>query len=212
MDKRVIAAMGLLAVLLALVLGYVTRPTTVPTPAPLPTPRVVAAPAPAPAPDRNTNASLRPIAPRDATQRPSREAAAAIPMEAADYQQTAKGGVPNEEKEEQRREYRCRTLQEQADLMDRLIVVGGGGTLQPEQRLSMVSRVATLGTRVYEEDENIRSGALDCGDSANTTDMSGATDFLARSREELDDLLSDQDMEEISQAIALFEGRLAPAE
>ena len=30
--------------------------------------------------------------------------------------------------------------------------------------------------------------------------------------EELDDLLSDQDMEEISQAIALFEGRLAPAE
>ena len=121
----------------------------------------------------------------------------------------AKGGAKNEEKEEARREYRCRTLQEQADLMDRLIVVGGGGTLDADQQKAMVSRVATLGTRVYEEDENIRSGSLDCGDDNSVTDMAGATDFLVRSRDDLSDLLSDQDREEIGQAIALFEGRMS---
>ena len=121
------------------------------------------------------------------------------------YQPLAEPAGLDEERAEARREYRCRTLQEQADLMDRLIVVGGARTLAPEQRLKMASRVATLGTRVYEEDENIRTGRLDCGDDGGVTNMTGATDFLVRARDELGDLLGDQDQEEIDQAIVLFE-------
>ncbi len=209
MDKRVIIAMGLAAIMFAVILALLTRPASEPT-------ETVSAPAPRPhvakAPVRTApKAATRVAQPLEVANPQPLEGGAASPKRPVgkpQYQTHAPGVPQTAAQEEARREYRCRTLQEQADLMDRLIVVGSGRTLQPDQRTKMVSRVATLGTRVFEEDENVRAGTLDCGDNA-TTDLTAASEFLERSRDELSDLLSDQDREEISQALRLFDGELA---
>jgi len=211
MDKRVIAAMGVAAALFALVMVFLGRPSTEPvetTPVTVserPKPRTSAAVAPRPEPaphDPLVVTHARPLG------EPG-EAGPGRPAGGPDFQPHAEAPVVDEAQQEARREYRCRTLEEQSDLMDRLIVVGGARTLEPEQRLKMASRVATLGTRVFEEDENIRAGLLDCGDGG-STNMTGASDFLVRARDELGDLLDADGHEELEQAIALFDSAPEP--
>ena len=211
MDKRVIAGMGVAAMVFALALVLFTRPSTEPV-APTALARPVAAAQPS---EQNRHA---PAAPADPGRPMVMERAQPLtgevhtpgrPQGTPNYEALGAGRPPGDERDEARREYRCRTLQEQADLMDRLIVIGGGRTLDPDRRLEMASRVATLGTRVFEEDENIRAGRLDCGDGG-VTDMGSASDFLVRTRDELGGLLDAQGTEELEQAISLFDGAAAP--
>jgi hypothetical protein len=103
---------------------------------------------------------------------------------------------------EAQRQYRCRALGQQSDLVDKLMVVGGGAGVDETQRADMVSRVATLSTRIFEEGEHLWSGDLSC-EGISQVNLGQAADFLAKNADELE--LDDKARTEINQALGVLD-------
>jgi len=103
---------------------------------------------------------------------------------------------------EARREYRCRALGQQSDLVDKLVVVGSGAGVNEAQRVNMVSRVAMLSTRIFDEGESLWSGELSC-EGISDVNLGRAADFLAGGADDLE--LDEKTRAEVEQALAVLD-------
>lgn len=202
MDRKVLALVGGLAVLFAVGLGFLLAPDTSVSPRPEAANGV-------PAPKR---ADYKPMPVGTPAVAPARPAVASqggapgrprtVPGVTPTVVPTALPKVGPEDLNEQQREYRCRALGQQADLIDRLVVIGSGGAVDDDQRSQMVSRVAQMSMRVYDEGEHLWSGALSC-DGISDVNLGQAADFLATMRDELD--LEDDIATEVEQALGVLD-------
>lgn len=203
MDRRILVVVALMAMGLALVLGWALMPavdTAPPAPAPvMPAPEVARAPVPAPVPV---------VRPKPV---PEQVAADGTP-ELKKYENSpgvVGGQSPIKPRAQQvetdpevKREYRCRALGQQADVLDKLVVIAGGGAVDEDQKLLMVSRIAELSTTVLDQGEDLWSGELAC-DDIRDVNLGGAADFLAQVRDEMD--LTEQGRQQIDQALSALD-------
>lgn len=199
MDRRVLIGVGLLAVVFAVGLGVLLAPDTE-----VPATPVVERPVE----QARTEHVPMPVGkPRPMPVRPATASAEGVPGRptAPVTPQVASTRLPPPDRalmNEQQREYRCRALGQQADLIDRLVVVGQGGAVDEGQRAQMVSRVAQMSMQVYDEGEHLWSGALSC-DGISDVNLGQAADFLARMRDELD--LDEKTETEVEQALGVLD-------
>jgi len=198
LDKRVLAAIALVAVVAGIAL---MRPAPgVESPAlpdaPDAAERRVAAAAAAPAPTRPR--PVLPTLPAD-----DREAPLPIRPDGTVRSNEAPSAAIRQPPQ-QSVEYRCRALGQQAELVDKLVVVGAGSAIDDDQRVKVLSRVAQLSARVYDEGAALRSGNLECGDIGGV-DLSSARDFLYTTRDQVADLMDEDQLAEIDQALMLIE-------
>lgn len=202
MDRRVLVAVAVGAALFAVALGVLFAPDTGTPPSSAPS---VAAGSGVVAP--RTPMATGPAVARRSPARPSgvgTPAATApdyIPPRAvasgASVVPPAKAAPPVEPSPE----YRCRALGQQAELIDKLVVIGSGGAIDDTQRVEMVGRVAQLSVRVFEEGESLWSGALSC-DGISHVNLGAAADYLGRMQDELE--LEGTAADEVDQALKLL--------
>ena len=198
MDRRLLAGVGVLAVALAVGLAWLMRPDVgSPDPAP-----VVQAGTKAKAAGTRAAPSAVVARPQATTPTAAKRApgAAAIGTPAVAGRPAPLVTAPAEV--EPNPEYRCRALGQQADLIDKLIVICRGGAVDDEQRKVMAGRVAKMATRVFEEGESMWAGELDCG-GISDVNLGPAADFMADMQDELD--LDDTTRTEIEQALGVLD-------
>lgn len=199
MDRRMLAVVAVLAVFLAVGLGWLLSPSVEP---------VNEAPKAAPVPEIPVAIGPAKAQPRPAGAVPRRPAALGSPLKpvvnGSDPAVRVEGPripVPAQTAI-QSVEYRCRALGQQADLIDRLVVIASGGAVDDEQKAQMVSRVAQMSVRVFEEGESLWAGDLSC-DGISDVNLGHAAEFLARMRDQVD--LDENGSAEVNQALALLD-------
>ena len=205
MDKRALTVVALVAVLAAVGLGVLFAPSTDTTPVAATSTTPEAAPELSPA-EQASRRHNKPIAPLKPVPREMLPTAQLTPAPRINPNVAAQPLADAQEQLQQNKEYRCRALGQQTDLIDRLTTIGSGTAVDHEQRIKLLGRVARLSVQVWEEGENIANGVLDCGPDLTGVDLGTASDFLRDVGGELAADLDDNELEEIEQALQVIDG------